>query len=94
MASEAPASTPNTPALRDPLHLSLRHLPRQADREPLHDITSRIDDWLGDSVWRAPELEISRIKSCAPITVVSYHRGTGESVWQGDRHRLVLQLDQ
>ena len=94
MASDAPASTPNTPTLRDALHPSLRDLPRGADREPLHDITPRIDEWLGDSVWRAPELEISRIKSWASITVVSYHRGTGESVWRGDRHRLVLQLDQ
>ena len=28
------------------------------------------------------------------ITVVSYHRGEGESIWRGDRHRIVLILDQ
>src|SRR5271166_5230125 len=47
-------------------------------------------EWVGNSVWRAPELEISGVKSWGSITAFTYHRGTGESVWRGDRHRLVL----
>jgi AraC family transcriptional regulator len=51
-------------------------------------------DWLGNSVWQAPEVEISGIKSWASITAMSYHRNAGESIWRGDRHRIVLLLDQ
>jgi AraC family transcriptional regulator len=52
-------------------------------------------DWLGNSVFRVPELEISSIKSWASITAVSYHRGDGETIWRGDgHHRLVLARDQ
>jgi AraC family transcriptional regulator len=51
-------------------------------------------DWLGNSVFRVPELEISSIKSWASITAVSYHRGDGETIWRGDgHHRLVLNPD-
>ena len=45
-------------------------------------------EWLGNSVWQVPWLEISRIKSWASITAVSYHRGGGEAIWRSDRHRL------
>ena len=36
-------------------------------------------EWLGNSVCRAPPLEISGIKSWGSITALSYHRGDGES---------------
>jgi AraC family transcriptional regulator len=51
-------------------------------------------EWLGNSVYQAPEVQISGIKSWASITAVSYHRGGGESTWRGDRHRIVLTPDQ
>jgi AraC family transcriptional regulator len=51
-------------------------------------------EWLGDSVWQTPELEISRIKSWASITAMSFHRDDGESIWRSNRHRIVLLLDQ
>jgi AraC family transcriptional regulator len=50
--------------------------------------------WLGNSVWQAPKVEISRIKSWSSITAMSYHRDGGEAMWRGDRHRLVLAPDQ
>jgi AraC family transcriptional regulator len=49
--------------------------------------------WLGHSVWQAPGLEISGIKSWSSIAAMSYHRDGGESMWRGDRSRLVLQPD-
>jgi Domain of unknown function (DUF2382) len=49
--------------------------------------------WLGNSVWQAPNVEISRIKSWASITAVSFHRDGGESLWRGDRHRIVVSAD-
>jgi len=51
-------------------------------------------NWLGNSVWRSPEVELLSIKAWASITAASYYRGGGESIWRGDRHRLVLTLDQ
>jgi AraC family transcriptional regulator len=45
-------------------------------------------DWLGNSVWQVPKIEISRIKSWAGITVVRFRRGAGEAIYRGDRHRL------
>jgi AraC family transcriptional regulator len=51
-------------------------------------------DWLGNSVWQVPDLEISRIKSGASITAMSYRRGGGETIWRGDRHRIILIPDQ
>jgi len=51
-------------------------------------------EWLGNSVWQTPKLEISRIKSWASITAMSFHRGDGESIWRSDRHRIVLLLDE
>src|SRR5277367_6321991 len=50
--------------------------------------------WLGNSVWQTPELEISGVKSWPSITALSYRRGGGESMWRGDRHRIVLAPDQ
>jgi AraC family transcriptional regulator len=50
-------------------------------------------EWLGNSVWQVPEIEISRIKSWPSITAMSYYRDGGESMWRGDRPRLVLQPD-
>jgi AraC family transcriptional regulator len=51
-------------------------------------------EWLGSSLWQAPKIEISRIKSWASIMAMSYHRDGGEAIWRGDRHRLILSLDQ
>src|SRR5271170_7716997 len=50
--------------------------------------------WLGKSVWRVADAEISKIKSWPSITVANCYRGDGEAVWRGDRHRLVLISDQ
>jgi AraC family transcriptional regulator len=47
---------------------------------------------LSNSVWQAPDLEISKIKSGASITAMSYRRGGGEAIWRSDRHRIVLPL--
>jgi len=49
-------------------------------------------DLLSNSVWQAPDLEISKIKSGASITAMSYRRGGGEAIWRSDRHRIVLPL--
>src|SRR5271170_4360422 len=51
-------------------------------------------EWLGNSVWHAPKVEISRIKSWGSITAMSYRRDGGEATWRSDRHRMVLTLDQ
>jgi AraC family transcriptional regulator len=50
-------------------------------------------NWLGHSVWQSPDLVIQKVISWASITAVSYHRDGGESMWRGDRPRLVLQPD-
>jgi AraC-like DNA-binding protein len=51
--------------------------------------------WLGNPIWQAPpETQISSVRTWPSIAAVSYHRGGGESIWRGDRHRLVLALDQ
>jgi AraC family transcriptional regulator len=50
--------------------------------------------WLGNSLWQVPDLKVSRIKSWPSITVMSYRRGGGESIWRGDRHRMTVFLDQ
>jgi AraC family transcriptional regulator len=47
-------------------------------------------EWLGNSVWQAPKLEISRIKSWVSITAMSFRRGDGETIWRSDRHRIIL----
>jgi AraC family transcriptional regulator len=52
-----------------------------------------VREWLGNSVWQAPEIEISTIKSWGSITAMSYHRDGGEAIWRGDRHRLILARD-
>jgi len=51
-------------------------------------------EWLGHSVWEHPELEISRIKSWTSITAMSFRRDGGESIWRGDRHRIVVSPEQ
>jgi AraC family transcriptional regulator len=51
-------------------------------------------DWLGNSVWQGPKVELSGIKSWASITAMSYQRDAGETIWRGDRPRLVLSPDQ
>src|SRR5277367_1671223 len=50
-------------------------------------------EWLGNSVYQVPELEISKLKSWACLTAMHYRRGGGEAMWRGDRHRLVLYPD-
>jgi AraC-like DNA-binding protein len=50
--------------------------------------------WLGNSVWQVPGLEVSRIKSWPSITAMSYRRGGGESIWRGDHYRMTVFLDQ
>ena len=52
-------------------------------------------EWLGKSVWQVPDLEVSsRIKSSGLITAFAYHRGSGENIWRGDRHRIILAPDE
>ena len=66
-----------------------------SERERTADLASGAgQNWLGNSVWRSPDVQIQKLKSWASITAASYHRGGGESTWRGDRHRLVLTLDQ
>jgi len=50
-------------------------------------------DWLGNSVYQAPHLQIQKIKSWPSITAMSYHRAAGEATWRGARHRLILARD-
>jgi AraC family transcriptional regulator len=50
-------------------------------------------EWLGNSVWQIPDLRIERVNSWASITALTYHRGSGEATWRGDRHRLVFSLE-
>ena len=49
--------------------------------------------WLRASVWQAPKIEISKIRSGPSIMAMSYHRDGGEATWRGDRHRLILARD-
>ena len=50
-------------------------------------------NWLGNSVWRVPDLEISKIYSWPSMTVMSCHSGGGQTLWRGDRHhRLAFAL--
>src|SRR6516162_277662 len=50
-------------------------------------------NWLGNSVYEAPRLQIQKIKSWPSIAAMSYHRDGGEATWRGDRHRLILARD-
>ena len=66
-----------------------------SERISTADLTSGAgQNWLGNSVWRSPDVQIQRIKSWASVTAVSYHRAGGETTWHGDRFRLVLSPDQ
>jgi AraC family transcriptional regulator len=49
--------------------------------------------WLGHSLWQAPKIEISRIKSWPSLTAMSFYRDPGEAIWRGDRPVLVLAPD-
>ena len=55
--------------------------------------SGRGEEWLGNSVWEHPELEILKINSWPSITAMSYHRDAGEAIWRGDRPRLILAWD-
>jgi AraC family transcriptional regulator len=51
-------------------------------------------DWLGNSVYQAPRLQIQKLKSWPSVTAMSYHRDGGEATWRGvRRHRLILAWD-
>ena len=51
-------------------------------------------EWLGNSVYRAPRLQIQKFKSWASITAMTYQRDGGEATWRGDRRdRLILARD-
>jgi AraC family transcriptional regulator len=50
-------------------------------------------EWLGNSVYQAPRLQIQKIKSWPSIAAMSYHRDGGEAIWRGDRPRLILARD-
>jgi AraC family transcriptional regulator len=65
------------------------------ERDSTADIASGAGkEWLGNSVWQVPKLEIPKVKSWASITAMTYHRDAGEGIWRSDRHRVVLTLDQ
>jgi AraC family transcriptional regulator len=53
-------------------------------------VSSTGQEWLGNSVYEAPRLQIQKIRSWPSITAMSYHRDGGEATWRGDRHRLIL----
>src|SRR5271167_766003 len=66
-----------------------------SERGSIADLASSArPDWIRNSVWQAPQLEISSIKSWASITAMSFRRRGGEAVWRADRHRLALVLNQ
>ena len=67
----------------------------EAAQVPVDPAACEGRQWLGNSIWQAPaETQISTIRIWPSIAAMSYHRGGGESIWRGDRHRLVLALDQ
>ncbi len=47
-------------------------------------------DWLRDAIWHAPDIHIGKVKVWNSVAALAYERGSGESSWRGDRHRLVL----
>jgi AraC family transcriptional regulator len=66
----------------------------QSDRGSTADPASGAgQEWLGNSIWESPKIEISRMKSWPSIAAMSYHRDGGEATWRGDRHRLILARD-
>ena len=65
------------------------------DGESTPDLaTDTGQNWLGESLWQAPKIEISRIKSWPSIAAMSYRRDSGEATWRSDRHRLILAREQ
>ncbi|MGC1294085.1 MAG: AraC family transcriptional regulator, partial [Alloacidobacterium sp.] len=70
-------------------------MPAQSERGSTADLVpGAVQEWLGNSVYQAPEVEISGIKSWGSMTAMRYHRGGGEGTWRGDRHRIILIPDQ
>ena len=66
-----------------------------SERECSADPASGIGrEWLGNSLWQAPQLEISKIKSWPSLTAMIYRRGDGEAMWRGDRHRIIVAPDE
>ena len=65
------------------------------DRESAAELASETgQNWLDNSVWQVPDLEISKIYSWPSITVMSCHSGGGQTLWRGDRHhRLAFAPD-
>jgi AraC family transcriptional regulator len=49
--------------------------------------------WLGNALWQAPNIEICTFQSWPSITAMSYHRNGGEAIWRGDRDRLSVCRD-
>jgi AraC family transcriptional regulator len=65
------------------------------DGESTADLASETgQNWLGNSVWQAPKIEISRIKSWPSIAAVGYRRDSGKATWRSERHRLILAQEQ
>jgi len=70
-------------------------MPAPSERGSTGELASGEEcEWLGNSLWQAPKLDISGIKSWPAITAMSFHRDGGETIWRGDRHRLVLTLEE
>ena len=70
-------------------------MPAPSERGSTGELAAREGrQWLGNSIWQTPKTEVSTLRTWPSITAVGYHRGGGESIWRGDRHRLVLTLDQ
>jgi AraC family transcriptional regulator len=70
-------------------------MPAPSERGSRSELASDVaPQWLGNSLWQGPKVKISRIKSWPSITAMSYHRDDGETIWRGDRPRLVFSPDQ
>ena len=66
-----------------------------SERGSTSELASGIEPgWLRNSFWQVPKLKISKVKSWPSITAMSFHRDGGETIWRGDRHRLVLTLEE
>jgi len=70
-------------------------MPEPSERGSTGELASGIEPgWLRNSFWQVPKLKISEVRSWPAITAMSFHRGGGETIWRGDRHRLVLTLEE
>jgi AraC family transcriptional regulator len=80
---------------RDNVDIPKSWMPAPSEKDSIGRLLSGVSpDWLGNSVWQASEIEISKVKSWPFITAMTYRRGGGESIWRGDRHRMTVFLDQ